>query len=94
MSYETIVKELDNRLDIAARERREYRDSLKVFLEQFKKEERSLRKRLAKENDEATRKQLERELTTVQQAYARLGYKPLASKHEEWESSFAAVAAT
>lgn len=94
MTYETLVKELNNRLDIAAREKRAYQDTLRTFLEQFKKEERSLRKRLAKENNETTRKQLEHELATVQMAYARVGYKPLATKHEEWESSFVAVATT
>ena len=94
MTYEMLAIELDNCLDMAAREKRDYQDSLKAFLQQFKKEERSLRKRLAKEHNETTRKQLERELTTVQQAYARLGYQPLASKHEEWESSFVAVATT
>ncbi len=91
MTYEALARELNNCLDIAAREKRDYQDSLKAFLQQFRKEERSLRKRLAKETDECIRQQLERELATVQLAYARLGYKPVASTTEEWEPSFAAA---
>ena len=92
MTYETLVSELDNCLDVVEREKCDHQKALKMFLKQFKKEEKSLRKRLAKETNKASRKQLERELATVELAYARLGYQPAATKDEEWDSSLVAAA--
>ena len=73
MKYQKLVKELNNLLDSATRERQKQQGKVQAYLEQFKAEEKELQKKMQNENDKIGREKLQRQLSTVRQAYAILG---------------------
>ena len=73
MKYQKLVKELNNLLDSATRERQKQQGKVQAYLEQFKAEEKELQEKMQNENDKIGREKLQRQLSTVRQAYAILG---------------------
>ena len=73
MKYQKLVDELNNLLDLAAKEQKKRRDTLKFYQAQFMDEERKLRKKLKQSSDKVNRKKLKKELGLVKEAYAILG---------------------
>lgn len=73
MKYQKLVDELNNLLDLAAKEQKKRRDTLKFYQAQFMAEEQKLRKKLKEASDKANRKKLKKELGLVKEAYAILG---------------------
>lgn len=72
MKYKKLVAELNSLLDSVARQRDRHQKKVKQYLEQFKSEEKELRKQLENETDKGGREKLERDLGLVKQAYAIL----------------------
>jgi len=72
MKYQKIVDDLNNELDLLAREQQEHGKKLEVFRRQFKTEDQKVQKRLKKESENDKRSKLKKRLDLVKEGYELL----------------------
>jgi len=69
MKYRKIVNDLNNQLNLAAREQHKHEEKLKAFLRQFTTEDQKIRRKLKKESSDNKRSKLQKELNSVRAGY-------------------------
>ena len=72
MKYKKLVNELNNHLVLAGKEEHKHQKILKSYLKCIKTEEQDIRTKLENENDETSRRKLNKKLDLVKEAYGML----------------------
>ena len=72
MKYKKLVNELNNHLALAGKEEHKHQKILKSYLECIKTEEQDIQTKLENENDETSRRKLNKKLDVVKEAYGML----------------------
>ena len=73
MKLKKLVKEFDELLDSIQRQQQSYDKQLKVCYRKLKQNEKALVKRLKNSDDKTNRKELKRELRTIEKTYSLMG---------------------